>query len=436
MVKKIFFLIIFFQLFLLHSENLEKFWKSLLVIRPGILDFGNSTVEELFKDKRFKKNKDLDGTETIIEYGEITLNGNKVDIPIISKNNFKEIGEMEFRFLYTNEYVVLYEVYLANYDKFQFNTYKDFGEIVYILQLYNELIFDVVYKITNERVWINDNGKYYIIDKDNNINSDFVLDMKPEFNKDNMALVEFNDKWSIITLEGKYVIEPLSDSIPIYFNYKNTDELNKYDLKECKIFIQEIDSYLRFFNINQEYYRKLIEAKEVLNLRIDYLNKRAQLYENNKESIDKIELEILKLTKQNSSLSNKNIQTKAIIGFVIPTIVFGVTGLAGLGVIYYSSPAGASINGINTPLNSYYDIGTPGFTLLMSGIGLLSGGFTLCLTFGICAGSIKKIFKNKIENNNNKIKKFESEKENLLSESKINLRFYDNTFELSWAYNF
>lgn len=434
MVKKIFFLIIFIQLFLLHSENLEKFWKSLLVIRPGISDLGNYTVEELFKDKRFKKNKELDGTEVILEYGEITLNGNKVDIPIISKKNFKEIGIMKFRFLYTNDYVVLYEVYLANYDNFQFNTYKEFGEIVYILQIYNELIIDVVYKITNERVWINDNGKYYIIDKDNNIYSDFVLDMKPEFNKDNMALVKFNKKWSIITLEGKYIIGPLSDSIPIYFSYNNTDELNKYDLKECKIFIQEIDSYLQFFNLNQEYYNKLIEAKEIFNLRIDYLNKRAQLYENNKESIDKIELEILKLNNQNSYLSNKNIQNKAIMGFVVPTIVSGVTGIVGLGLLFFMSP-GVSIPKIDPSFKSY-EIGTPGFSLLMSGVGLLSGGFTLCLTFGICAGSIKKIYNNKIKENNSKIKKLESEKENFLSESKINLRFYDNTFELSWAYNF
>jgi len=434
-MKKIIFYFLFFQSFLLYSNDLEEFWKSILVIRPGILDFGNATVEEIFKDKKFRKNKELDGTEVIVEYGEINLKGNKVEIPIIVKRNLKESTIMKFRFLYNNEYVVLYEVYYADYENFQFKTYKDFGEILYMIQLYSILIVNVVYEISKDQYWVEDYDKYYIIDENNNVISDFILYMKPEFNKDNMSFVEINNKWALITLDGKYIIKPSFDSIPIYFKNEISTTIYNYDLEKCNEFIQEIDIYLKLFNTTHEYYNILVNSRNNIISRIDFLNNQAKLYEKNKDVIDEIQLEINEIKNENIFLGDKKNQKKYIVGLVVPTIIFGVTGVVGLGILVFSSPVGKYLYPNIISYDSY-DVGTPGFNMLMIGGGLLGGGISLCIPFAIVASSIKKIFNNKIQNNNNKIQNLEKNKNDLLTVSTIGIKFSYNTFEFSLSYNF
>lgn len=80
------------------QENVPmKLMNAVLIIRPGIDDLGNTTVQEYFLNKVFKQVELLDGTIQYAKYGENVLEGNSFTLNINlfkNENNYATLGFM------------------------------------------------------------------------------------------------------------------------------------------------------------------------------------------------------------------------------------------------------------------------------------------------------------------------------------------------------
>lgn len=117
----------------------EKMAKSVLIIRPGVLDLGDTTVEKLFLNKKFISKEQLDGSIATSEYGSSRLEGNTYYLDINFLIGEKITGILTFVLAYQEETTLLQKVIIKDTIKMLSEESSNFGEMFQILNYYASL---------------------------------------------------------------------------------------------------------------------------------------------------------------------------------------------------------------------------------------------------------------------------------------------------------
>ncbi len=114
--------------------------KSILLIRPGILDLNETTVEEFFLNKTFIAKEQLDGTIATCKYGKVEIKGNYCyfGIDIVSGNAVN--ATITFVLLYQDKTSLIDTIVVTNYQTGKGAESSDFSEKYQLLLFFNNLI--------------------------------------------------------------------------------------------------------------------------------------------------------------------------------------------------------------------------------------------------------------------------------------------------------
>lgn len=114
--------------------------KSILVIRPGILDLNETTVEEYFLNKTFIAKEQLDGTIATCRYGNVDIKGNYcyLDIDIVSGDTVN--ATITFVLLYNDKTSLIDSILVTNHQTGEKAESSDFSEKYQLLLFFNNLI--------------------------------------------------------------------------------------------------------------------------------------------------------------------------------------------------------------------------------------------------------------------------------------------------------
>lgn len=123
-----------------QDEIPEIMRKSIIMIRPGILDLGETTVEQFFLNKTFIVNEQLDGTIATCKYGKVELKGNYcyLDINIFSDEQIN--ATITFVLLYQDKTSLLNSIIVNNHQTGESAESSDFAEKYQLLLFFNNLI--------------------------------------------------------------------------------------------------------------------------------------------------------------------------------------------------------------------------------------------------------------------------------------------------------
>lgn len=99
-----------------QTEIPDSMKKSLVQLRPGILDLGNITVEDTFLNKTFTSTTFADGSKTTVQYGSLFLKNDIYNLEIIFYKNDKIRALMTFKLLYQGGTTLLHSVTAVNYE--------------------------------------------------------------------------------------------------------------------------------------------------------------------------------------------------------------------------------------------------------------------------------------------------------------------------------
>jgi hypothetical protein len=118
----------------------EQMKKSILLIRPGILDLNETTVEEFFLNKTFIAKEQLDGTIATCKYGKVEIKGNYCyfGIDIVSGNAVN--ATITFVLLYQDKTSLIDTIVVTNYQTGESAESSDFSEKYQLLLFFNNLI--------------------------------------------------------------------------------------------------------------------------------------------------------------------------------------------------------------------------------------------------------------------------------------------------------
>lgn len=118
----------------------EKMKKSVLVLRDGVLDLGDETVEGVFLNKDFIKKEQLDGTFVTVRYGKSTLKGNTYKLIIEKLNSDEVTATIIYTLIYNGKRTSLDSVYIEDRVSGQKERLTKFDERVMAVQLFNTLL--------------------------------------------------------------------------------------------------------------------------------------------------------------------------------------------------------------------------------------------------------------------------------------------------------
>lgn len=114
--------------------------KSILIIRPGILDLNETTVEQFFLNKTFIAKEQLDGTIATCRYGNVEIKGNYCyfDIDIVSGDAVN--ATITFVLLYQDKTSLIDSILVTNHQTGENAETFDFSEKYQLLLFFNNLI--------------------------------------------------------------------------------------------------------------------------------------------------------------------------------------------------------------------------------------------------------------------------------------------------------
>ena len=122
------------------SEMPEQMKKSIIILREGIMDAGETTVEELFLNKTFKSNELLDGSKKTTRYGKSYLSGNTYSLVLEIVNNDTVTQTMTYNLVYDGNKLTLLksaELYDSNTKKKE--TFTQYADKAITLQFFKQL---------------------------------------------------------------------------------------------------------------------------------------------------------------------------------------------------------------------------------------------------------------------------------------------------------
>jgi len=132
---------------LLFSANLtaqeqmpEQMKKSVLLLRPGVSDFGDVYVGDIFADKEFIETTQLDGAISTAQYGKSELRGNTYILRVELVNNRKVESVFTYTFIYQQEATLLQSVGVENLITGQKGESSDFSQKYQLLQAFLQMV--------------------------------------------------------------------------------------------------------------------------------------------------------------------------------------------------------------------------------------------------------------------------------------------------------
>jgi hypothetical protein len=118
----------------------EKMAKSVLQLREGIIDMGDTTVGSFFLNKKFLSNQQLDGTVSTAQYGKASLSGNNFTLDIDVVNGTNKIATMTFILTHLGKTTLLSRVKINTYGAGENLDSTDFNDKFQMLKMFKSLI--------------------------------------------------------------------------------------------------------------------------------------------------------------------------------------------------------------------------------------------------------------------------------------------------------
>lgn len=139
MKKNISIFVILFSVFTLYAQTImpEKMAKSIIMIRPGIMDMGNTTVEQLFLNKIFENKEQLDGTFATSKYGATRLEGNTYYLDIDMILGEKILGTFTFVLEFQGETTLLQKIVVVDNQKNLTEESSAFSDKFQVLKMFS-----------------------------------------------------------------------------------------------------------------------------------------------------------------------------------------------------------------------------------------------------------------------------------------------------------
>ena len=121
-------------------EMPDKMKQSVIQLRPGVLDLEYKTVEQIFLNKEFIINEQLDGSIATVKYGKTELSGNEYSLDIDFYNGTNKNATLTFVFVFQGESTLLEKIVVNNYQTSEYEESSEFSDKYQLLILFNNLI--------------------------------------------------------------------------------------------------------------------------------------------------------------------------------------------------------------------------------------------------------------------------------------------------------
>jgi len=123
-------------------EMPEQMKKSLIQIRSGIFDLENQTVEQIFLNKEFISNQQLDGSISTVKYGNCNLSGNEYSLDIDFYTNDNRTASISYVFFFQGDTTLLEKIIVNNFQSGVEEESEDFTDKYQMLVFFNNLILN------------------------------------------------------------------------------------------------------------------------------------------------------------------------------------------------------------------------------------------------------------------------------------------------------